>query len=125
MTRRNRNGRIKDFLLYVAVGFGAVTAVTLLAVFTSTVPDLLFKWLGFAVVTALVFGDMIRTNRRWWRSSRFWLLLGAFFAVQCGFGVLLLWSVTKVPAILWVLLIPLNYIALSAYLGFLLDSRKD
>lgn len=125
MARRKTLGRIRDFLLYVVVGVGTVAAVALLAVFTRTVPDRLFKWLGFAAMTALVFGDTIRTTRRRWGSLRFWLLLGAFFAAQCGLGILLLWTVAKVPTMLWALLIPLNYIALSAYLGSFLDSKRD
>ncbi len=121
----HRLGRIRDFLLYVVLGIALVAGVASLAVFTSTDPDRLFKWLGFAVMTALVFGDTIRVNRHLWRSLRFWLLLGAFFAVQCGLGILLLWTVTKVGAVLWALLIPLNYLALSTYLGFFLDSKRD
>jgi hypothetical protein len=122
MVRRNRLGRVRDFLLYVVVGLGMVAAVVLLAVFTRIVPDSLFKWLGFAAMTALVFGDTIRTSRRWWGQPRFWLLLGAFLGAQCGLGTLILWTVTKVPTILWAFLIPLDYVALNAYLGFFFGS---
>jgi hypothetical protein len=125
IARRTRKGGIRDFLLYTLIGIGAVTAVTLLAVFTRVEFDSLFKWLGFGIVTALVFGDTIRTNRRQWRSRRFWLFLGVFFAVQCGLGIPLLSTVTKVPAIYWGLFFPLDYGVLAAYLAFFLDLRRD
>ena len=124
MARRTRKGRIKDFLLYTLVGIGSVTAVILIAVFTRVESDSLFKWLGFGVVTALVFGDTIRTNRCQWRNQRFWFFLGVFFAAQCGLGISLLSTVTKVPAIYWGLFFPLNYGVLAAYLAFFLDLRR-
>ena len=83
--------------------------------------DPLFKWLGFGIVTALVFGDTIRVNRRHWRSQRFWSLLGIFFAVQCALGVPLLSAITKVPAIYWGIFFPIDYGVLAAYLAFFLD----
>jgi hypothetical protein len=123
--RRTRTGEVRDLLLYVLVGVGAVTGVSLVAVFTKVDFNSLFKWLGFGVVTALVFGDTIRTSLHHWRRRRFWVLLGIFFAVQCGLSIPLLWTVTKVPAIYWGLFFPLDYGALAAYLAYFLDLRRD
>jgi len=87
--------------------------------------NLLFKWVGFTTMTALVFGDAIRINRRCWRQRRFWLLLAVFFGAQCGLALVILGTVTKVPTIFWVFLIPLDYAALGAYLGFFLELQRD
>jgi hypothetical protein len=53
-------------------------------------PNLPLKWLGFAGMTAIVFGNAIRACRRLWGKQRFWLFLGLFFAVHSGLGVLVL-----------------------------------
>jgi hypothetical protein len=117
--------RIKDFLLYTLIGIGVVTATSLFAFHTRVEVDSFFKWLGFGVVSALVFGDTIRTNRRQWRNQRFWVLVGVFLAVQSGLGIVLLSTVTKVPTIYWGLFFPLDYGVLAAYLAFFLDVRRD
>jgi hypothetical protein len=111
--------------LYALVGVGWVTAVVLLAVYSGVEADPLVKWLGFAVVTALVFGDTVRANRRQWRNQRFWSLLGVFLAVQSAVGVLLLSAIGKVPPIYWGFFFPLDYGVLTACLAFFMDFRGD
>jgi len=124
MPHRTRKGEARDLLLYILAGVGAVCTVTVIAVFTKVQFDPLFKWLGFGIVTALVFGDTIRANRRHWKSRRFWWLLAVFFAVQCAIGIPVLWAATKVPAIYWGAILPLNYGVLAGYLALLLHSRR-
>jgi drug/metabolite transporter (DMT)-like permease len=124
MIHQTRRGEARDLLLYVLAGVGAVCTVTVIAVFTRLEFDPLFKWLGFGIVTAVVFGDTIRANRRHWKTRRFWWLLAAFFALQCAFGIPILWTATKVPAIYWAALLPLNYGVLAGYLALLLNSRR-
>lgn len=124
MAHRDRLNRIRDFVVYTLVGVGAVAAVAGVALFTAMRLDQAFKWLGFAVMTAIVFGGAIHMNRRWWRIPRFWLLLSSFLAVQSALGAAILSAVTKVYTIVWAVLIPLDYFALGAYLAFCLDSRR-
>jgi len=59
---------------------------------------------------------------RHWRSQRFWRLLGVFFTLQCGLGIPLLSTVTKVPSIYWGLFLAFDYGMLAACLAFFLDS---
>jgi hypothetical protein len=98
-----------------------VVGVVALAFHTEVAPHLVFKWIGFTVITGIVFGDTMRLNRRWWRERRFWLLLGTFFAIQCGVGLVVLGMVAKVPAMVWVIFMPLDYVALGAYLSYFLE----
>ena len=125
MGRRTKRGAIRDLLLYTLIGIGAVAGVTSMAVLTKVEPDPLFKWLGFALVTAIVFGDTVRANRRQWRNQRFWSLLGVFLAVQSAVGVLLLSAIGKVPPIYWGFFFPLDYGVLTACLAFFMDFRGD
>src|SRR5208282_3219340 len=95
MPRRTRSGRIKDWLLYVAIAVLIVISVWMFAMHqarTGGSPNLPLKWLGFAGMTAIVFGNAIRACRRLWGKQRFWLFLGLFFAVHSGLGVLVLLS---------------------------------
>ena len=116
--------RLRDLLLYVAIGFAFVWLGFYQAK-TAQTPGLPLKWLGFAGMTALVFGDAIQSARNRWRSARFWLVLTAFFVVQSCVGIVLLSRMAAVPLIVYVLLTPLNYLALESYLHLLLGSRKD
>jgi hypothetical protein len=114
--------------LYVAIAVVIYASIVLFVdhQFRTHQPtDLPLKWLGFAAMTALVFGDTIRINRRWWGQPRFWLLLGAFFGAQCALGIAILSTVTKMSTMVWAFLIPLDYVALSAYLGYFLELRPE
>lgn len=122
---KTRWGRARDLLLYVAI---AVSIVTLAFAFafhlgrTGGSPNSLLKWLGFAGITAIVFGNAIRSSRRLWDRPKFWMLLGLFFAVHCGVGIVLLMRVVGAPWVLYALLAGPEYVVLAMYLGYFLDS---
>jgi hypothetical protein len=82
------------------------------------------KWLGFAGITAIVFGNAIRSCRRQglWRKRKFWVFLGLFFAVHCVLGVVLLMRVATPPWVLYAVLAGPEYVVLAMYLGHFLDS---
>jgi hypothetical protein len=88
-------------------------------------PYLPLKWLGFAGMTAIVFGNAIRVCRRSWGRQKFWVLLGLFFAVHCGLGVFLLMRVLPAPWLFYGMLAAPEYVVLAVYLGFFLDSTRD
>lgn len=125
MPRQTRSGRIKDWLVYVAIAVLIVISVWMFAMHqakTGGSPNLPLKWLGFAGMTAIVFGYAIRACRRSWGKQKFWVLLGLFFAVHSGLGALVLTRVPTVPLVLYAVLTGPEYVLLAAYLGFFLDS---
>ena len=122
--RRKGLSRVEDFALYVVISIGILAAVALLAVYTTADSGVVFTSVGFGVMTVLVFGDTIRIGRRWWAQRRFWLLLGISLVAQCALGIALLWTVPKVSTMLWAYLIPLDYVALGAFLGFFLPDAE-
>jgi hypothetical protein len=123
MPRQSRSGRIKDGLLYVAIAVLIVISVWMFAMHqarTGGSPNLPLKWLGFAGMTAIVFGYAIRACRQSWGKQKFWMLLGLFFAVHSGFGALILTRVSTVSLMLYAVLTGPEYLLLAAYLGFFL-----
>jgi hypothetical protein len=121
--RQRRAGRIRDLLLYAANGVLIVAALWAFAVHqakTGGSPILPLKWLGFAGMTAIVFGYAIRESRRSWGRQRFWLLLGLFFAMHSGLGVFVLMRVPTVPLILYGMLTGVEYVVLAVYLDYFL-----
>ena len=108
MVKRKAGDRLRDFLLYVAISLSLVAAIILFAAHqakTGQAAGLPLNWLGFAAMTALVFGDAIRITRRQWRQRRFWLLLGVAFLVQVSVGAALLWNAPRMSTLVWVVLI--------------------
>ncbi len=125
MPRQSRTGRIKDWLLYVAIAVLIVVSIWMFAMHQARSggsPNLALKWLGFAGMTVIVFGYSIRACRRLWGKQRFWLFLGAFFVVHSGLGMFVLLRVSTVPLVLYAVLIAIEYAVLAAYLGYFLDS---
>jgi hypothetical protein len=123
-----RSRRIKDWLLYVGIAALITALVWMFAVHqakTGGSPNLPLKWLGFAGMTAIVFGYAIRACRLSWGRERFWVLLGLFFVVHSGLGVLVLIRIATVPLVLYGVLTGIEYVVLAAYLGFFLDSTQD
>jgi hypothetical protein len=119
-------GRIKDWLLYVAIAILIAASAWMFAMHqarTGGSPNLPLKWLGFAGITAIVFGNAIRScgRRRLWRRRKFWVLLGLFFAVHCVLGVVLLMRVATAPWVLYAVLAGPEYVVLAMYLGHFLD----
>ena len=81
VNHRTARGRLRDFLLYCVIGI----LVAALAVFygvhqakTNQTPGFSVKWLGFAILTAIIFGNAIRYTKPFWGLRRFWGLLAAF-----------------------------------------------
>jgi hypothetical protein len=112
--------RIKDWLLYVAIAVLIVISVWMFAmhqVRTGGSPNLPLKWLGFAGMTAVVFGYAIRACRRSWSEQKFWVLVGLFFAVHSILGVIVLTKVPTVPLVVYAILTGPEYVLLAAYLG--------
>ena len=127
-TKSDRSGRVRDLLLYVAIALSLVGLTFAYAVYlfkTGGSPELPLKWMGFAGMTAVVFGYAIKACRRLWGTLKFWALLGLFFAVHSGLGVLVLMNVPTVPLVFYALLTAPEYVVLARCLGFFLDPTPD
>ena len=124
MQRRTLSGEVKDLALYALTGILIVIALWIFAVHqarTGGSPNLPVKWLGFAGMTAIVFGYTIRGYRRLWRKQSFWLLLGFVFAVHSTVGVFVLLRLQTVPLVLYAALTAIEYAAVAACLNALLQ----
>ena len=123
MTQQTRSGRTKEWLLYIVIAVLIVALIWMFAIHQATTggsPNLPLKWIGFAGMTAIVFGYAIRACRRWWGRQKFWALMGLFFALHSGLGVPLLLRIPVVPLFLYAVLTGIEYVILAAYLGFFL-----
>src|SRR6266550_4768616 len=109
---QDRSHRLRDFLVYIAVGTSiAVLAVTL-GVYqakTGDKPEVLLKWVGFAIMTMLVFLWAIRTYRPFWKNGRFWRLLGLFATIHFVLGIGILVRTTVASLFPFVVVTPLEY----------------
>jgi hypothetical protein len=107
-------------LFYVLIAIAFFGATYIFATHQARIggsPSLPLKWIGFAGMTAIVFGYAIRQSRALWSSNRFWVLLSIMFAVHVGLGVLVLLSVTAAPLAFFAVLTPVEFAAVAAFLG--------
>jgi hypothetical protein len=121
--QQERSHRIRDFLIYVAIGTAlAVFAITLGVHQAKTAqrPEGLLKWIGFGVMTSLVFWWTIRAYRPFWTNAGFWRLLALFAMVHVVLGTGLLLRTTMVSLFPLVVVAPLEYLLLSSCLSFLM-----
>jgi len=82
--------RARDFLLYVLIGVLVAVFGILYGVHqadTKQTPGLPTKWLGFAIMTGLIFLNAIRSYRRSWGQRKYWVLLFFFAVVHFAAGI--------------------------------------
>ena len=63
---------VRDWLSYIAIGIALVAVIVFVA--AKKLP-LSWKWIAFAVNTALVFGYTFRVVRQFWTKPRFWAVI--------------------------------------------------
>jgi hypothetical protein len=118
--------RIRDLLLYCLIGILLVAVGGVYAVHqgrlgqTSGLP---LKWLGFGIMTALVFGNAIRHSEPFWRSRRFWGLLAVFSILHFGFGFVVLLRLRQVGLIEFLVATLIENALLNACLGRFLNRK--
>jgi hypothetical protein len=115
----HKSHRLRDLILYVAIAVLIVTLGGLIGIHqakTGQKPDASLKWVGFAILTLLVFWWAIRGYRPFWTNSRFWWFLTLFALVHLalGFTVLLRTTMTSLAPFIFVAVVE-SY-ALTAYL---------
>ena len=119
--------RLRDFLVYIAIGTSLAVLAIVLGVHqakTGQKAEVLLKWIGFAVMTLLVFWWAIRTYRRFWSNARFWRLLVVFAIIHAVLGVGLLLRTTMLSLFPFVVITPLEYFLLSLYLSRFLIQKE-
>lgn len=119
--------RIKDWLSYLLIAFLVAISIWAFEMHQARnlrSPDLPLKWLGFAGMTAIVFGYAIRSCRPLWREQRFWTYLSIFFAVHAALGISVLSRVHHAPLGLYAVLTGLEYLVLARYLQVLLNPDR-
>ncbi len=122
---RGRRTLVRDYALYVGIAvviYGAVVSYGEYQFRTGRRSELPLNWLGFTVVTGIVFVDALR-DRSWRRWPAFLRALGVTFALQCGVGCALLWNAPRMSVFVWAILLPLDYVLVDRTLGFL--THKD
>lgn len=124
---QERSHRVRDFLLYIAVGTSlAVLAITLGVhqAKTGQKPEASLKWIGFAVMSLLIFWWTIGSSRPFWTNARFWGLLAVFAIMHVIVGVALLLRTTMVSLFPFVVITPLEYFLLSMCLSRFLIQKE-
>lgn len=130
MTQTNRairSARVRDFLLYIAISVLLVIAIALYAFHegkrgnTSGLP---VKWLGFAMMTAFVFGNAIRFCMHFWSVRKLWVSLGLLLIFHCIMGLLILSRVAQIGLVHFAIFTPVEYFALIAFLSRLVQTEK-
>ncbi len=128
MKRGATLARVKDFILYIAIGVAAVGATVGWAYYqakTGGQPDLPMKWLAFAAVTAIAFGYVIKAQRRNWRRPKLWVALGVLAVVHFAIGIYVVWRLSAFPLILLGALAAGEYVAIALCLEYLVPARHE
>ncbi len=118
--------RLRDLLLYCLIGILLVVVGGVYAVHqgrlgrTSGLP---LKWLGFGIMSALVFGNAIRHSEPFWRSRRFWGPLVLFSILHFGLGFVVLLRLRQVGLIEFFFATLIENALLNAYLGRFLNQK--
>jgi hypothetical protein len=92
---------------------------------TGRTPGLPLKWMGFAGMTAVVFGYAIRENPKLCGRSRFWLVLSGLFVAHAGLGFVVLLNLEVVPLLLLGPLTGLEFGTVAVCLGLLFPDASN
>lgn len=84
-----KKSKLKDLLLCVALS-ALIIGVIAAMFYAGMSPEFFVKWIGFAIMTALVFGVSIESSGALLRKSSFWLLFTAFLIVHCAAWAIIL-----------------------------------
>lgn len=81
--------RVRDFVLYIAIGF-AFVGVLILVARSSVSHEAFIKWGGLAFMTALLFGYFISNSGQFIRIWKFWAITAIILSVHlAAFAVIL------------------------------------
>ncbi|MBZ5676748.1 MAG: hypothetical protein LAP61_21110 [Acidobacteriia bacterium] len=110
--------RIRDFVLYIAIGLLVGLLAMWLAFHSDRSGSEVFKWPGLAVNTAIVFGYAIKFNRILWKRRSFWMTLFLLLFVHLFAFVIVLRLVDDFRPVWWIVIVPME----SVVIGFALTA---
>jgi uncharacterized membrane protein YfcA len=84
---RSSDHKLRDWFVYLAIGVGFVLLTVVGTFLAPRLTDHIFNWLGFSIVTALVFGYELHDFWSYRRTLRFWLLTISLFVCHFEFWV--------------------------------------
>jgi heme A synthase len=100
-----RSHRLRDFSLYIliAVAFAGLSILLgMHAAKTGQRPDIAFKWVGFALNTAFVFGSTLRVMRPFLRRPKLWAMMVGLLLLHGSLGAVVILRVERIPLIWYV-----------------------
>lgn len=125
---QKRSHRMLDFLIYIAIGTllaGLAIALGIHQAKTGQRAIGHLKWIGFAIMTLLVFWWTIRAYKPFWTNARLWKLLVLFAVMHLALGVGLLWSITMLSLFPFMVITPLECFLASAFISHFLLQKKQ
>jgi hypothetical protein len=120
--------RIRDGLLYCAIAIAVAAVAISIGFYRAKVGlplGLPLKWIGFAIMTGLVFLNAFRSPKVYWSERRFWMFMAVFSMFHFAVGILVVTRLAKVGLIDFAIATPLEYFALSAYLEYFMRRGKE
>jgi hypothetical protein len=110
---KHRTHRVRDFLLYIVISLAIVGLVGLFAVHAAKTGqriDGAFKWMGFVLNTAFVFGSSIKVVRPLVRRRKLWAIMAVLFLLHGIIGALAVSQIERIPLIWYV---PLDVVEIT------------
>lgn len=100
----HRPHRLRDFSLYILIAVAFAGLAILLGVHaakTGQQPDVAFKWVGFALNTAFIFGSSLRVVRQSLKRPKLWAMVAVLLLLHGAIGALVISRVGRIPLIFY------------------------
>jgi hypothetical protein len=118
--------RVRDFVIYTAIGLLVGLSIMWLAFHTDRpVEARIFKWLGLAVNTMIVFGYAIKENRILWKRRSFWGVLSLLLFVHLFVFVAFLRQIDELRVFWWGVITIMEYFAILVATGYWLGKSAE
>jgi hypothetical protein len=94
----HKDHKLRDLLLYCVIGILVSFAAVGIGFYQAKKglsPGGGTKWIGFAIMTLLLFLNLIRSRQKLWNQHRFWLLLTGFAIAHLTAGIALVSHITN------------------------------
>lgn len=117
--------RIRDAVIYLAVGVGVVMAI-LVASSASSLrgSDVFPRWGGLIATTVIVFAYAVANNRQYHGRTLFWSFLAFLIAMHLGLFAWLLVTADEWRLVWWVAVTPIEYLIVSILLRLFFGQGK-